>query len=350
MSAPAPPADDEGRLRSLAAMARALGRPHRVGAILELAAEEARSALGAASVSVSRWEPGEGVLRTLINVGELGTGEERYPVDEVYRAEDYRQLSAVIRELRAWTAAVDDPGSDAAEIELLRSLGKGSSLAAPLLVDGRAWGELYAARGIGAPPFTAGHIAYTETLVAIMASAISHALREEALEQLAYTDPLTGLANRRAFQEAADRAASNIPAEGAAGTVSVMLVDVNGLKVVNDGFGHDAGDAVLRAVAALLLRHFAGLQAIVARLGGDEFGIVAAGHRVDGVLAAARRACVDADRLPYGAGIACGLASMGDAALTELIRAADAAQYRAKRQGRSGVVLAGPDTGSPAAR
>src|SRR5919202_1321043 len=71
MSAPAPPADDEGRLRSLAAMARALGRPHRVEAILELAAEEALSALGAASVSVSRWEPGEGVLRTLINVGEL---------------------------------------------------------------------------------------------------------------------------------------------------------------------------------------------------------------------------------------------------------------------------------------
>jgi diguanylate cyclase (GGDEF)-like protein len=332
-------------------MARALSQPHRVGAILELAAEEALSALGAASVSVSRWEPGEGVLRTLINVGELGPEEERYPVDEVYRAEDYRQLSEVIRELRAWTAALDDPGSDPAEIELLRSLGKGSSLAAPLLVDGGAWGELYATRGVGARPFTEGHIAYTETLVAIMASAISHALREEALEQLAYTDPLTGLPNRRAFEEAADRvAARNTPAEGAAGTVSAILVDVNGLKVVNDGFGHEAGDAVLRAVAALLLRHFGGLHAIVARLGGDEFGIVAAGHQVDGVLAAARRACVDADRLPYGAGIACGIASTGDAALAELIRAADAAQYRAKRQGRSGVVLAGPDAGLPATR
>ena len=137
-------------------------------------------------------------------------------------------------------------------------------------------------------------------------------------------------------------AARNTPAGGAAGTVSVILVDVNGLKVVNDGFGHDAGDAVLRAVAALLLRHFGGLPGIVARLGGDEFAVVAAGERVDPVLAAARRACADADRLPYGAGIACGIAWMGDAALAELMRAADAAQYRAKRQGRSGVVLAGP--------
>ena len=126
---------------------------------------------------------------------------------------------------------------------------------------------------------------------------------------------------------------------------TVVVADVNRLKAVNDRHGHAEGDGMLRAVAALLVRHFGGLNGgLVARLGGDEFGVILPGHRADRVLAAARAACVEADRLPHGVGIACGVATLDDRALpAELIRAADAAQYSAKGYGRSRVVLAGQD-------
>jgi hypothetical protein len=149
-----PPAEalvngEGSRIRSLAVMARALGRSARLESTIELAAEEALRALDAACVSVSRLEPGTGDVRTIINVGLLGPGEARWPVDEVYRLEDYPNLTRVVEDLRGWYATVDDPDADAAEVELMRRYGKGSALAAPVLVDGALWGELYATRLVG---------------------------------------------------------------------------------------------------------------------------------------------------------------------------------------------------------
>ena len=65
-------------------MAAAAAGAHDLEEVLEVAAEEARAAIGAASLSVSRWEREQGALRTIINVGELGPEEERYPATEVY--------------------------------------------------------------------------------------------------------------------------------------------------------------------------------------------------------------------------------------------------------------------------
>ena len=112
--AQASPAGDAARIRSLAVMARALGRSGRLAAVIEIAAEEAVAALQAASVSVSRLEAGTGAIRTVINAGYLGPGERRWPTDEVYRLEDYVQLTTVAEDLHAWTASVDDPTADPA--------------------------------------------------------------------------------------------------------------------------------------------------------------------------------------------------------------------------------------------
>jgi diguanylate cyclase (GGDEF)-like protein len=336
--AQASPAGDAARIRSLAVMARALGRSGRLAAVIETAADEAVAALQAASVSVSRLEAGTGAIRTVINAGYLGPGERRWPTDEVYRLEDYVQLTTVAEDLHAWTASVDDPTADPAEVALMRRFRKGSALAAPLLVDGVFWGELYATRLVGEPQFTDGDIAYTEALAAILAGAVSRALREEDLERLAYRDALTGLANRRALDDAADR---YVPGQ----TISIVIVDVNGLKAVNDGSGHDAGDRVIQATASILQRHFGALAgALVARMGGDEFAVVVPGHPAERVLAAAEAACAAADALPDQVGFSCGVATAGpesDAQVTELFRAADAAQDLAKRDG-AGVVVAEP--------
>jgi len=333
------PVDDAERIRSLAVMARALGRSARLEIIVEIAADAAVQALQAASVSVSRLEPGTGGIRTIINAGHLGPGEHRWPTDEIYRLEDYRQLTGVVEDLRGWTAVVDDPLADPDEVELMMKFGKSSALAAPLIVDGVLWGEFYATRLIGEPPFTDGDLAYTEALAAILAGAVSRALREEDLTRLAYRDALTGLANRRALDDAATR---YVPGQA----LSIVIVDINGLKAVNDTFGHDEGDRVIQGIAGILQRHFGTLPgSLVTRMGGDEFAVVVPGHHLDRVVAAAQAACAATDRLPQHIGISCGLAvagpELGGGSVDDLFRAADAAQYLAKRAGGSRVMVAG---------
>jgi diguanylate cyclase len=93
------------------------------------------------------------------------------------------------------------------------------------------------------------------------------ALQQE-LRALAATDPLTGLANRRAFDDALTKALS-----GKTGTVSIAMVDLDGFKPANDRFGHAAGDAILVAVAERLNTLFPNATCI-ARIGGDEFAML----------------------------------------------------------------------------
>ncbi len=91
------------------------------------------------------------------------------------------------------------------------------------------------------------------------------------IADLAYRDPLTGLANRRSFEERLRQLASERAEK--AGPFAVVIVDLDGFKPVNDVYGHRAGDAVLKEVAGRLTGCL-GESALIARLGGDEFGIL----------------------------------------------------------------------------
>ena len=161
--------------------------------------------------------------------------------------------------------------------------------------------------------------------------------REAELKTLADTDPLTGLYNRRGFVSRVEAALAT------AEPVALILLDLDHFKAVNDGFGHDAGDRVLFAVAAAL-RALSG-EAIVGRLGGEEFGVVV----VNGDSAALARL---AERLRRGiAGLkiakgplqvtaSFGVAEAGAESFEALYRTADRALYRAKAQGRDRVIVA----------
>ena len=92
--------DDAARLRSLLDIARVIGSTRRFEDLVELSAESARRALDAAALSISRWDRESGVLRTLVNVGLLGPGEQRFPEDETYSLGDWPAMTALVEDRR----------------------------------------------------------------------------------------------------------------------------------------------------------------------------------------------------------------------------------------------------------
>lgn len=330
------PADPEMAIRSLATMAHALGRSQSLPKLLEIAAEEVLTALDAASTTVSRIEPGTTVLRTIINAGDLGPEEERWPQDEVYAIRDIGSLAKVVDDRLTWTAHLGDPDGDPFELQLLRSLGKGAGLGAPIVVDGHMWGELYATRHLGQVPFGADDVSYVQVLIAILGGAVSRCLREESLQELAFRDPLTGLLNRRALDAHAARV-FDVPA-GTTRRVTAVMLDINGLKQVNDSLGHAVGDQFIQSVAQELHTAFSGIPGSqVARVGGDEFTVLVIDQEASEVIRIVNGLCARTWKYVTGPAVSAGAASLmltdqSTLAPAVMFTAADRAQYVAKRR------------------
>jgi diguanylate cyclase (GGDEF)-like protein len=157
------------------------------------------------------------------------------------------------------------------------------------------------------------------------------------LEQLATVDELTGLRNRRWLDDAFDRQLARAVRTGQ--PMSVMMIDVDHFKQLNDEQGHAYGDAVLRRVAQTLA---GGLrpQDLAARYGGEEFAVLLPGIGQENAVAIAERLreAVQADGNAAGqpVTVSIGIASRsGDQPLTALLERADEALYRAKNAGRN---------------
>ncbi|GAA3341479.1 hypothetical protein GCM10020358_32980 [Amorphoplanes nipponensis] len=186
-------------------------------------------------------------------------------------------------------------------------------------------------------------------LAMTMAATVVQSLRDRAdrlrdvLEQQAHADHLTGLANRRHFDEALAGAGGWAGRTG--GPLALLTIDLDHFKTINDTFGHAEGDRVLRAVADAM-REVAGDTGVAARLGGDEFVLLlrAGPHDAMKVAGALRAAIADRRDLPGGPpGVSIGIAALpGDAGtVQDLVAASDAALYEAKSAGRGRVAVAG---------
>lgn len=160
---------------------------------------------------------------------------------------------------------------------------------------------------------------------------------EEHARELAFQDALTGLPNRRQFNDALAEALAAPP--GADRTHAVLLMDLNGFKAINDVCGHPTGDAVLREVGLRLKYIAREANYLVARLGGDEFGIVA--RHLSGAESASGIALqiIDVLKAPIcfedlehrvSTGIGIALFSRDEDSAQEVVRHADIALYRAK--------------------
>ncbi|MER6114864.1 GGDEF domain-containing protein [Streptomyces sp. NPDC001743] len=368
---------DDARLRAVVSLAQAMAAAHTPRGCWRAAALGACQALGGSFAALSVWERGPGRLRVLVNAGERAEGEEEFPDDETYPVHQFPEITEFLHERwagggepDAWVETAEGPvepepgdadagGADGAgahgyghgychqRVAALRRRGRGCCVVAPIVLHGRAWGELYVARPVGEPVFGRRDADFATVLAAVVAAGISQTERLEEVRKLAFTDPLTGLANRRAVDMRLDEAVERHRADGA--VVSLAVCDLNGLKWVNDTHGHAVGDRLLERFGSVLSRCGAMLPgALAARLGGDEFCLLALGPGADEVVAVATELCERAAELEFGNGVACGIASTGDpigpvVTARRLFRLADAAQYRAKAARSTTPVVAGRD-------
>ena len=160
-----------------------------------------------------------------------------------------------------------------------RDVGARSLVVVPLVHDGRAAGVLKVYSPV-AGAIGHAHAGVLQLLAHVIGTGLVRAELVETLEQHAHTDKLTGLPNRRSWDEQLARALAR--ADRTDEPLSVAVCDVDGLKQVNDRRGHAAGDVLLQDVARSL-RRAARVADVVARVGGDEFAVLLSG--ADGLAA-----------------------------------------------------------------
>jgi diguanylate cyclase (GGDEF)-like protein len=333
------------RLRALTGFAKAMASAHSVDEVIRSAAREAKNHLDASTASICRWERETGRLRVLVNYGDLAKDEQPFPKDESYPVSDFPEILLSDDDLGPWIQIAETSEGDPKRVVMLQRRDRHCALIAPIVFNGRAWGELFAARTKDQPLYNRDDVDFAAAFAAQIAAGLAKADHVREVERLAFTDQLTGLANRRAFDARLDAAFDRHKSEGT--LISLVVCDVNGLKRMNDGHGHDHGDVLLVQLAGVISAAAALLPgSIAARLGGDEFCLLAEGYTSDDVVSVAQELCRQALLVRGGEGVACGVASTGDAigaieTRDRLFRLADAAQYKAKRARSLMPVVAG---------
>ena len=168
--------------------------------------------------------------------------------------------------------------------------------------------------------------------------------RNKQLKRIASKDPLTGLYNRRSFNELLGRQMAE--AFRYSQQIACMMIDVDNFKKVNDICGHQAGDAVLKQVADVICREVRGSD-IVARYGGDEFIVLMpqcdatqAFHLAKRIREASRMSLAEISKIAPGVSLSIGIADLHTSSATNgdmLVQAADRALYRVKSMGKDAI-------------
>jgi diguanylate cyclase (GGDEF)-like protein/PAS domain S-box-containing protein len=224
---------------------------------------------------------------------------------------------------------------------------KHTYLCTPILAQGETLGIVHFQATEDAPDLDASELSFRTTFAAQVGLSIANLRLREALRTQSVRDALTGLYNRRYLEELLDREVRR--AARATQSLGFLMIDLDHFKNFNDTYGHDAGDAVLRETGLLLAK---GIRAedFVCRFGGEEFVVVlptadleASRGRAEKLRAKMRELTI----LYQGKSLGIVTISVGVAAFPthgtspkELMAAADAALYEAKRGGRDQVVVA----------
>jgi len=224
---------------------------------------------------------------------------------------------------------------------------KNTYLCIPILAQGEALGIMHFQATDELPTLGDSELSFKTTFAGQVGLSVANIRLREALRAQSIKDPLTGLYNRRYLAEMMEREIRR--AVRAEQSLGVLMLDLDHFKKFNDTYGHDAGDTVLREAASFLTRSIR-VEDIVCRYGGEEFVVIlptadlnAAHTRAERIRSKMRELAV----LHQGQSLGMVTVSIGVAALPQhgtspkaLIEAADAALYRAKREGRDRVAVA----------
>lgn len=167
----------------------------------------------------------------------------------------------------------------------------------------------------------------------------------DVCEEAAFTDHLTGLANRRRFERQLEREVGRV--QRFEHPFSLLMIDIDSFKNVNDSFGHDAGDEAIRRISKALCEGTRGID-LAARIGGEEFAVLLVETNKEGAFEVAERlrTAIKALEIPRAGRVTAsfGVAECPSDAQTaaDILKAADIALYEAKRNGRDQVVATTP--------
>jgi diguanylate cyclase (GGDEF)-like protein len=243
----------------------------------------------------------------IINVGDAyaASGDGRYPFNRLYDADlAYRTRSVLVTPMQ-------DPGGEVVGVlQLINALDG----AGEIVAFHRGW----------------------EPLVRSLASQAAVAIQNVRLQELSFKDPLTGIYNRRYFSLRLDEELRRQTRSGRA--LSLILVDVDDFKTLNDTKGHRAGDEALMELATMLSAQPARGLSITSRYGGDEFAVLIPDTGKAAAVQCARRLrdAIGGHHFAHGRfTISAGVASLPEDATSgeELVIAADQALLKAKRAG-----------------
>jgi diguanylate cyclase (GGDEF)-like protein len=311
-----------------------------------------RAQSGALRVFAAAYRVGGGELQALVDHASTTRGHEVFLTDA-----DGNVLAASPRTSQSVLANADPALASVVERGSHGSLHDGAvaSTFASARVPGTSWrilidvpdSSLYATTGglAGLAPWLA--FALLALLAVLLLGVLARLLADrtrlaelsDELAGIARTDPLTGLLNRRGIEEGFAKASARSRRRGEA--LTVLMIDLDGFKQVNDRHGHEAGDGVLRALAGCM-RDVLRSEDVYGRIGGDEFIAVLSDPDGDAGAQAAQRlrlaaAGIDLGSLGIDGGIALsiGIASGLHVGPEDLMRAADAELYRVKGERRA---------------
>lgn len=324
--------DQQAALRELAVAVAEMRAPE---VIYELVAKQAAEVAGVNSGAVVRFR----VDRVAEVVGSWHMGSRH--TGSLIPLDGTAGVAIVARTGRPARTTGPEPTSAR---ERATSAPTSDSVAVPICVRRELWGSLL----VGARPEEQIPSDVEERLgifADLVGLAITNTDTSARLLSQATGDPLTGLLNHRAFQERVESEVGRAQRYGR--PLALVLLDLDYFKLINDAYGHQAGDAALLQVARLL-ESGARTGDVIGRIGGDEFGLLLPETTAEDALVIAERWAAQFRAAPVG--VAAHLTmSAGVCDLThangsrELLQLADGALYWAKSQGRDTVVLYSPE-------
>jgi diguanylate cyclase (GGDEF)-like protein len=339
-------------LRQLLDMSSALSRSLDPVAVADLMAQHLARAVGASSAQISAWETEDDRLRTL----GCYPPEYRQDVAATYELAGFPLTRRVLEERIIAVVDADDPDADPAEVALLRQEGTHGLLMLPLVANDQGVG-LVELTFTGRPTTDPGLITLARTMAHEAAMALENATLYETARNLADRDPLTGFYNHRYLHERL--AEEVVRAVRTRRPLSVVMLDLDDFKLVNDSFGHLYGDRVLVHVAERV-RSTLRASDVPARYGGDEFAVILpetdraeAALVAERILAAFRDSPFAADgrgAFPVSASVGIATHPADGRSATDLIAVADRGLYAAKNAGGNRVRSADgrtAETGEP---